>query len=132
MSGSRRMRRRAQAATVVAVLSLVGCLSGGDKDPLDQLTNPDPDPLGPVQVTLTSNNSFSPSQVTVEPRQVVVFVNEIIRNHTVTPDGHTAFSRRDMAIADQTFEVVLTESGTYQYYCEPHRDQGMTGVIIVR
>ncbi len=125
-------RRLFQGLSALVLSGTVGCLSGGDSDPLDQITNPPPTGGGPVQVSLTSNNSFASSDVTVDPGQVVRFVNEANIFHTLTPDGHEAFPRREFVLVGESFDVAIGASGTYEYFCEPHQAVGMTGVIRVR
>jgi hypothetical protein len=52
--------------------------------------------------------------------------------HTVTPDGHTEWADNiSLSTAGQTFEHTFEAEGEYPYYCHPHRDAGMTGVIRV-
>lgn len=31
-----------------------------------------------------------------------------------------------------TFTMKFTTTGTYEYYCEPHRGAGMNGVLVVQ
>lgn len=96
-----------------------------------------------VQVTLTPTTaqqvheiqlgeaSFTPSQLTVSPGARIRWVNQYDIGHTVTPSGHSAWSRQEMSAAGQTFEVVLNNPGDFAYYCEPHQAVGMTGTIAV-
>ena len=38
----------------------------------------------------------------------------------------------DSLIAEgETYELTLDEPGTYEYFCVPHEDSGMTGTIVV-
>jgi plastocyanin len=50
----------------------------------------------------------------------------------VTPDGHVAFTERQMNAPGQTLEVRFDAPGRYRYFCEPHRALGMTGEVVVR
>jgi plastocyanin len=125
-------RRFTQGLSALLLSATVGCLSGGDADPLDQLTNPPPGTDGPVQILMTANRAFASSDVTVDPGQAIAFVNEASVYHTLTPEGHTEFPRREFVLAGERFDLTINTSGTYQYFCEPHQAQGMTGVIRVR
>jgi len=42
-----------------------------------------------------------------------------------------AFASGD-PMADGTFEHTLSESGTYLYFCQPHRSLGMKGAVVVK
>lgn len=69
--------------------------------------------------------------MTVSRGTTVRWINGTASVHTVTPDGHSAWSEWQTSGASETFEVVLDAPGTYQYYCSPHRSLGMTSRIIV-
>ncbi|HEV2757898.1 MAG TPA: plastocyanin/azurin family copper-binding protein [Actinomycetota bacterium] len=129
------MRRRL-VVSFVAALALAGC-SGGD--------------AAPGTVEMVEGQRFDPESVTVAPGTTLTFVNESSEAHTVTaydggvPDGAPYFSSGgfdsedaardslgDALLAEgETYEVTLDEPGTYEYFCIPHEDQGMTGTIVV-
>lgn len=52
--------------------------------------------------------------------------------HTVSPDGHQAFTERQTSTSGETFQVRFDAPGTYRYYCAPHRTLGMSGEVVVR
>lgn len=83
------------------------------------------------EVVLTQNLTFSPSTLTIPVGTTVVWRNAAAIFHTVTPDGHSEWTRATLNQADQTFSHTFDEAGTYAYFCEPHRSAGMTGVITV-
>lgn len=85
-----------------------------------------------VEITLTSSLTFSPDQVTISPGTTVRWVNGASIFHTITPDGHSEWTRATMSQAGETFEQTFDEAGTFPYFCEPHQSQGMTGVITVQ
>lgn len=82
-------------------------------------------------VTITAaGTSFSPATVTIDVGTTVRWVNGG-GSHTVTPDGHSAWARAVLN-SGQMFEHTFNTAGTFAYYCEPHRDAGMTGTITVQ
>jgi plastocyanin len=98
-------------------------------------------------VEMTDGQQFSPASLTVAPGTTVTFSNASSQAHTVTArgDAPSYFSsggfdseeaaRENLAEAlvgqEGTYEVTLDEPGTYEYFCIPHEDQGMTGTIVV-
>ena len=87
---------------------------------------------GTVQeVQATASLTFDPEDLTIEPGTTVRWVNESGIFHTVTPDGHNEWSSADLPNG-ATFEHTFDTEGTFPYYCDPHRGQGMTGTITVQ
>lgn len=85
-----------------------------------------------VEVHMTSSLTFSPAEVTIEPGTTVRWVNDANIFHTITPDGHTEWSRATVNSSGQTFSVTFNNEGVFPYYCEPHQSQGMTGTVTVQ
>jgi plastocyanin len=93
-------------------------------------------PMAPAGVTVTINTfNFQPDPLTVAAGTVITFVNEDAIDHTVTagtrenpqPDLFNGVLPEEGA----TFELVLDEPGTYDYFCSRHSGPGMTGTIVV-
>lgn len=82
------------------------------------------------EITL-SDNSFSPSQLTVAPGSRIRWVSASTMAHTITPSGHDAWARAEITGQGQTFEAVLNNPGEFEYFCEPHAALGMAGTIWV-
>lgn len=78
-----------------------------------------------------SNLAFSNPNATIARGTRVRWRNGDGVFHTVTPDGHSEWSAASLG-ANQTFEHTFNTAGTFLYYCEPHRGQGMTGRIVVQ
>lgn len=78
-----------------------------------------------------SGTSFTPNDVTIPPGTRVRWVLGDNQVHTVTPDGHSEWSEGNLSTSNGTFEAVLNNPGTFDYYCVPHRAQGMEGVLRV-
>lgn len=80
---------------------------------------------------VAANTAFSPSDTTIPPGTLVRWTlgdNEV---HTVTPDGHSEWNEGNLSTSNATFEAVLNNPGTFDYYCVPHEAQGMVGVLRV-
>jgi plastocyanin len=95
--------------------------------------------------------NFDPETFTARAGSTISFTNESGGAHTVTalqdqlPDGAEYFASGNFSSESDarddlggglidpgdTFEVTLSEPGTYHYVCLPHESQGMTGTIIV-
>ncbi|MFW5946847.1 MAG: plastocyanin/azurin family copper-binding protein [Gemmatimonadota bacterium] len=83
------------------------------------------------EVHLTSNFTFSPANLTIEPGTTVEWVNDANIFHTITPDDHSEWERQEMDTTGETFRHTFETEGEFPYYCEPHLSQGMTGTITV-
>lgn len=76
--------------------------------------------------------SFQPSSLTVRTGSTIVWVNTESMVHTVTPDGHSQWTRAETSSPGEVTRATIDAAGTYDYYCEPHRSVGMTGEIVVQ
>ncbi len=102
-------------------------------------------------VGMAPGHRFDPETLRVTAGATVTFVNESPEAHTVTAyeerippaadyfssggrDGEEA-ARDDVGAGlikeDATYEVTFEVAGTYEYFCIPHEDDGMTGTIVV-
>ena len=97
-------------------------------------------------------HSFVPATLEVSSGQTIVWINESDESHTVTafeerfPSGAEYFSSGNAASEEEaidslpdelidpgeTFELTLDEPGTYSYYCIPHKQDLMRGMIVVK
>lgn len=87
---------------------------------------------GDVTEVVIRDFAFSAPTITIDRGEIVRWRNTTRNFHTVTPNGHQAFTERQTSTQGQTFETRFDTSGRYLYYCEPHRSLGMTGEIVVR
>ena len=87
---------------------------------------------GDVTEVVIRNFAFSAPTITIDRGTTVRWRNTTGTFHTVTPDGHQAFTQRQTSSAGETFETRFDAPGRYRYFCEPHRALGMTGEVIVR
>ncbi|NIP80310.1 MAG: hypothetical protein GWM90_14230 [Gemmatimonadetes bacterium] len=85
-----------------------------------------------VEITLTSGLRFDPAEVTIEPGTTVRWVNGASIFHTITPDGHSEWTRATMSSQGEVFTHTFDATGSFPYLCEPHESSGMTGTITVQ
>jgi plastocyanin len=116
--------RTALASGVVALM-LSAC-STRTEQPTEPVDN------GAVTEVVIRNFAFSAPTITIDRGTAVRGRNTTGTFHTVTPDGHQAFTQRQTSSSGETFETRFDAPGRYRYFCEPHRALGMTGEIIVR
>jgi plastocyanin len=73
---------------------------------------------------------FEPAEIVVAPGTTVVW-QTVSGSHTSTSeDGHWDTGRR--LPVGESFAFTFVDPGEYAYYCEPHKDQGMVGKVLVR
>lgn len=84
-----------------------------------------------VEIHLTEDDRFDPSSVTISPGTTVRWINDTPTFHTITPDGHSEWSRQEMNDQGQVFTHTFNNTGEFDYFCEPHQSIGMVGTIIV-
>lgn len=85
-----------------------------------------------VEIHLTANFQFDPSELTIAPGTTVRWITDTNTMHTVTPRGHDEWERVVLDEMGETFTHTFNAVGTFNYFCEPHEDFGMTGTITVR
>lgn len=143
--------RRGILKTMAAGLgatSLAGCSGGGDADSestdfdgwFENVSNYDgvADETGQSDVEITvgakgneGNFAYAPAAVRVSAGTTVVWKwNGKGSLHNVAADDGS-FASEMMSSAGETFEHTFAESGTYKYYCDPHRRNGMKGAVVV-
>jgi len=77
---------------------------------------------------------FDPANITIKPGDTVKFVNNKLPPHNVVFSQDVVPSHKALMLAPgEAYEVSFDgiPSGTYDYYCEPHRGAGMVGKITV-
>lgn len=84
-----------------------------------------------VEVLLTADLTFEPSDVTIDPGTTIRWRNEIVMSHTVTPDNHDEWTSASLSSADETFQHTFNNEGDFEYFCQPHAPN-MRGVIRVQ
>lgn len=85
-----------------------------------------------IEVT-NEDLTFTPKTLTVNRGDVVrVIFTSVGDTHTFTlPEFNV--DTGDVAAGEQeTVEFVAAEPGSFEFYCTPHRDMGMTGTLVVQ
>jgi plastocyanin len=86
-------------------------------------------------VVLVETFAFAPDPVVVPAGTPITFENRDAIDHTVTAGTRDAPEPEqfDGQLPEKgaTFELTLTEPGTYDYFCEIHPGPGMTATITV-
>jgi plastocyanin len=77
------------------------------------------------------DNFFDPANITVEPGTTVTWVQSGNNPHTTTSYDGLWDSGMIEGGSGGTFSFTFEETGTYDYYCIPHEDLGMTGSVTV-
>ena len=76
--------------------------------------------------------AFEPSTINLSAGDTIKFVNNKLAPHNAVFDADDALSHPDLAFAPgESWERTFNASGTYDFYCEPHRGAGMVGKVIV-
>ena len=119
-------RARRMALVSFAGALLISACGGGSDAPTEPTTD------GDVTIVSVRDFSFSAPTVTIDAGKSVRWRGTTATFHTITPDGHQAFARREMRSSGETFEVRFDAPGRYKYFCEVHRNVGMTGEVVVR
>jgi plastocyanin len=76
------------------------------------------------------SNTFSPSTVTVGAGEKVTWTNKG-GSHNVRFDDGAFEQPANPDSSGWTVSRTFNTPGTYTYYCEQHRSQGMTGTVVV-
>lgn len=121
MSTTRRAVLRA-AATGVG-LALAGC---GDDGGPGSTPTPDPTPTETVTVRMF-DSSFTPDELSIEPRTRVVWENRDGYAHTVTAASDN-WSFDVEVPADGTTSHTFESEGLYDVYCRFHGGASLTGM----
>jgi len=126
-------RRTLRAIGVGIAATVAGCI-GGDSG--DDTANGEDDG-GPTVIEVGAGNGleFSPEDTAVAVGDTVRWV-WVSNTHTVTPaatpDGATWAGDPEINDEGHAYEHAFEVAGIYDYYCEPHRTQGMSGSVTVR
>ncbi len=113
------------AALVLTATTLAGC-SGG---PASDFVTPEQDEEGRYVIKMTSGLRFIPANAEVPAGSTVVWVHEGGGLHdTEAEDGSWKSGLLDQG---EEYEITLDATGSYTYWCNPHRASGMSGVLRV-
>jgi plastocyanin len=86
-----------------------------------------------TRVALGSDNQplkFLPAEITVPVGSTVEWYNETDLQHDVSADDGS-FDSKGLLGRGQKFEFKFSQPGDFKYFCTPHKDAGMKGVVHV-
>ncbi len=82
---------------------------------------------------------FEPSDLTIKVGDTVEWINNKLSPHNVVfnpsedPKEAVKLSHKALVFAPgESFETTFDETGTFTYYCEPHRGAGMVAKVTVQ
>ncbi len=112
-------------AGLLASLLIGGAAQAGNQQDQDEAATD-----GKVVEIEMVDNRFQPDELEVTVGTTVRWVNvERRSNHDIYfPDEEIASGR---LFPEESWERTFEEAGTYEYYCQPHQNRGMVGVIRV-
>jgi plastocyanin len=79
-----------------------------------------------------SDTSFTPSELTVAPGDTVKWTNNGGTHNVHFEDGQFDQPAEPAPVWPDPVQHTFPSAGRFAYYCEQHRDSGMTGVITVK
>lgn len=94
-----------------------------------------PQAVSALDVTMGSNMNlvFEPNEITINAGDTIRFVNDALPPHNVIIEDHPELTHDGLAFASgESFEITFPEAGDYNFWCDPHKGAGMTGVIHVQ
>ena len=112
----------------VIIALAVGLAPAGCDSPTEANGEAEPDEV------VMEGNAFLPPDIEVEAGTTVTWINEDQVVHTVTSgtDGeHDGIFDSGNLQGGEEWSYEFNEPGTYEYYCIPHVDAGMTGTVTV-
>ena len=148
----REMLRTTAIVATGGITGLAGCSSTGNGDGGNQPTPTDTqgtvggsgDSNTVLMITEESEYYFDPIGLFIEPGETVTFeiqsgshsataYKEGTSSASVTriPDGAETFNSEILSEQGATYDHTFETSGTYDYFCIPHKSVGMVGRIVV-
>ena len=74
--------------------------------------------------------TFVPKIIEITEGETIQWINESNGSHNVV-ENENLFKSKMLNKKLDTFEFTFGKSGTYNYYCQPHKSMGMKGVVHV-
>ncbi|ATW86859.1 halocyanin-like protein [Halohasta litchfieldiae] len=144
-SGLLRRRRFARYAGTALTISLTGCTGGEDEslpesDDTASTAEGLVDRTGQDRVTVevgagADGVQFAPAEIRISVGTTVIWEwTGRGGGHNVVEAEGTFVSHEDRGTTDEagyTFEHMFDETGSYEYVCQPHAKQGMSGSVDV-
>ena len=80
------------------------------------------------------DNSFSPENLTISEGDTVIWINKGSMIHTTTSgtdcEPDEGWNSGNLS-PEESFSFIFTSQGTFDYFCIPHCEMGMTGSVTV-
>lgn len=119
-----------RAARPLLAVALVAALAGCGSSKADDAA------AAPTSATVTIQTfAFAPDPLTVKAGTTIHVVNRDKIHHSVTAGTRSAPTPAvfDHVLDGQgsTYDLTLSEPGTYRYFCKFHEGPGMTATIVV-
>ena len=119
----------ALAAAIVGTLWMVAHASPPEM-PADQMPAASAAPAKAERKVSISNFTFSPAALEVPAGTTLRWVNDDDVPHTVLGSEKSSAIRSPALDTSDSYTVVLSQPGTYRYFCSLHPH--MTGTIVVK
>ena len=117
------------AIVVIILIILLGSNLTGNADQNNRVNQTNQSPQVKTYSVTIDNFAFSPSSLTINKGDVVVWTNNKTAPHTVT-SGSGSELESAILRQGQKYSHVFNTTGTYAYYCAIHPN--MKGTIIVQ
>ncbi len=119
----------ALAAAIVGTLWTLARASSPDM-PADQMPAQPESPAKAERKVSISNFTFSPATLEVPAGTTLRWVNDDDVPHTVLGSDQGSVLRSPALDTSDSYSVVMSQPGTYRYFCSLHPH--MTGTIVVK
>lgn len=85
-----------------------------------------------VTMGVNGNLAFEPSDISISVGDTIHFVNGMLPPHNVIVEDHPELSHEGLLFTEgENFDITFSESGTYTFWCAPHKGAGMIGKVEV-
>lgn len=125
------MKTQRLLMVLLATFMLVACQD--DAMPEEPSDNP-PQEEQTMHTVEILDSSFSPQDLTISEGDTVTWINYGNMVHTSTSGTNCDDDGRwdsGELVPEASFSYVFTTAGTFDYFCIPHCEMGMTGTIAV-
>lgn len=95
-------------------------------------TNSNPNVAPTIHTVKIIGMKFVPETIEINKGETVRWINVSDQSHNVVAKDKTFKSAMLSPNDNHTFEHTFESTGKFDYYCQPHRIMGMTGIVIVK
>ena len=130
------MGRLRRSLLPFSLVTLIAACGGDDGGADARAEEPAATAAGSDAAVTIETFNFAPDPLTVDAGTTIVFTNRDKINHSVTAGTREVPTPDEfdgvMDAVGDTYELMLDEPGTYEYFCKFHPGEGMTGTIVVQ